>query len=372
MRKDELKYKTLFGKYKIKIIKEGKSMSGKKSRYDWIVTPFPERISNHLPLPYPIAWLVISEMLFFLHFLVMSFCNKGHPSTQDIGKDAILPILLTLISTGIILFSKRMEDFTQAIKTFIDWPENKIMTWYSNLIRKAFSTKTMVVYGITLGVICVLASLSYLYKTNIPIDYIQISRLSLLFLVGLMGGAMFSSMLGIGQIISSLGNIEELKVSIYQHPSASVKAAGKLLFIISLYAAITYLVGLSYAFLPGFQFPKNEPQENFFIALILIGFGIFVIGYFIFPQIKIHDLMAKYKHKRVREFSKHLDNALEKVMGEPSRTNLEHVKELFEIQKELNGMGEWPFDTKFILTLISVIIIPILIALIQILLYKFL
>lgn len=332
-------------------------MSGKKNRYDWIVTPFPEQISKHLPLPYPISWLVISEMLFFFYFLVVLFFPDEEITTQYIlRREAILPILLTLMSTGIILFSKRMENFTQAVKTFIDWPEEKIITWYSKLIKKAFSTKKMMIHGITLGVICVLTCL---FKKGVQINPIQISYLSIVFLVGLMGGAMFSSMLGIGQIISSLGNIEELKVSIYQHPSASVKAAGKLLFTISLYAAITYLVGLSYVFLSGFQ-------ANPLTLLLLIGFGIFVIGYFIFPQIKIHDLMSKYKHKRVRKFSKHIDEALEKVMGEPSRTNLEHVKELFEIQKELNGMGEWPFDTKFILTLISVIIIPILIASIQI------
>ena len=107
-------------------------------------------------------------------------------------------------------------------------------------------------------------------------------------------------------------------------------------------------------------------QQYFPIIILLLVFGLFVIGYFIFPQIKIHDLMSKYKYKRIREFSKHLDSALEEVMNQPSRAKLEHVRELFEVQKELNGMSEWPFDTKFLLTLISVIIIPILIVLIQV------
>jgi hypothetical protein len=179
---------------------------------------------------------------------------------------------------------------------------------------------------------------------------------------------MLYSMIEIGKIISAFGDVEKLKVSIYQHPSASPKAAGGLLFGISCYAALTYIVGfvaVYFKFLkPGFGIMK--PVQYFPIVALLLIFGLFVIGYFIFPQIKIHELMSKYKHKRIREFSKHLDGALEKVMNEPSRTNLEHVKELFEVQKELNGMSEWSFDTKFLLTLISVIIIPVLIVIIQI------
>jgi len=340
-------------------------MKSKVYRYDWIVTPFVERISNILPLPYPIAWLLISEILFLFHFLVLFFfADKKYITFPYIAIDAIIPILLTLMPTAIISFSKRLEDFTDALKTFIDWPEEKIVEWHAKLISNAFRTKQMVRYGIILGIIVLIMcrGIKSLQTNSLPAD---ISYLIFIFLLAFLGGATLYSMLGIAKIVNALGDIKELKVSIYQHPTASIKAAGKLLFGISSYAAFIYIIGLIYVFLKGIM-------GGFTVTVFFVGFGLFVIGYFIFPQIKIHDLMSRYKHRRIRSFSKHLDLALEKVINEPTSANLAHVRELFQIQKELNGMSEWSFDTKFILTLISVIIIPILIGLAQIYIQCFL
>lgn len=339
-------------------------MTHRKSRYDWMVTPLFERISNRLPLPYPIAWLVISEVLFLFYFLVLLLFEGI--DIQHIGADAILPILLTLISTGVILFSKSMENFTDSIKTFIDWPEEKIISWYSKLIQNTFSAKQMIKYAIPLSIISVFVSLGF---KDFDSTQAKFAYSSFMFLIGFAGGCMLHSMIGIGRIVSALGDIEKLKVSIYQHPTTSIKAAGKLLFGISIFAAITYATALIYVCIEYRErlILGGALTRDFCIIFILVAFGLFVIGYFIFPQIKVHDLMAKYKYKKIRQFSKHLDSALDKVMNEPSRSNMEQVKELFEIQKELNRMSEWPFDTKFALTLISVVIIPILIVVITVL-----
>jgi len=69
---------------------------------------------------------------------------------------------------------------------------------------------------------------------------------------------------------------------------------------------------------------------------------------------------------RLREFSRHLEEALEGVTREPSRESVQRVRELFEIQKSLNEMGEWPFDTRKVFLIISGIAIPLIVVLLQI------
>ena len=330
-----------------------------KDPYDYMVTPFFERITRKLPLPYQISWLIISEIIFLFHYLVLLFfADDKYTSFEYLLVESIAPILLALIIISIISFSKRLENFTLALKIFINLPEDKLLEWYSALVNDAFSSKRMVAYGLPLGLLCVvLAIFTKPLIINSPIA--EFSFCVLLFFLGFSGGCMLSSMIGIGKIIYLVGNIKNLKVSIYQHPSASIKAAGKLLFSISVSSLLIYLIGLVYVYLKG-------ALEGFFVSILMTVFALWVIGYFIFPQMKIHELMVRYKHKRIRDFSTHIDNALEGVLQKPSRENLEHVKELFEIQKELNGMSEWPFDTKLIFTLISLVIVPVMIALIEV------
>jgi hypothetical protein len=76
--------------------------------------------------------------------------------------------------------------------------------------------------------------------------------------------------------------------------------------------------------------------------------------------------MSKVKHIKLRVFSEYLENALDKVTKDPSSENIQRVRELFEIQNSLNGMGEWPFDTKLLLTIIIGIAIPVVLVILQI------
>ena len=78
--------------------------------------------------------------------------------------------------------------------------------------------------------------------------------------------------------------------------------------------------------------------------------------------------MLKVKHQKLRNFSIYLEEALEKVTEDPSQGNLQRVKELFGIQQSLSQMGEWPFDTKVLFTILTGIAVPIIAALIQLIL----
>jgi hypothetical protein len=164
-------------------------------------------------------------------------------------------------------------------------------------------------------------------------------------------------MLRISIMVYKLGRIDELKVSIYQHPVTSVRAIGKLMSRLALTILIIYIFGMSY------YFGDNPGTLMLFMNLF---FGILVLGFFIYPQINVHKMMSKVKHKKLMRFSSYLEESLQAVTEDPSGVHIQRVRELFEIQRSLNGMGEWPFNTKLLLTIITGIGIPVLVVLIQI------
>ena len=164
-------------------------------------------------------------------------------------------------------------------------------------------------------------------------------------------------MLRISIMVYKLGKIDEMKVSIYQHPVTSIKAIGKLMSRLALTILIIYIFGMSYFF-------TYIPSTS--ILFMNLFFGVLVLGFFIYPQINVHKIMSKMKHRKLMRFSAYLEESLQAVTEDPSGANIQRVREMFEIQRSLNGMGEWPFNTKLLLTIVTGIGIPILVVLIQI------
>jgi hypothetical protein len=331
-------------------------METKNNDFDYIVTPFPERIARILRLPYPVAWLIISGFLFGLH--VGGCLYSGSPVKLAIVRLAILALLPTCIATGIVWFSKALEKFTPSIFLFIDWPRDKILEWYESELRSIFNLKWMVLTGVVLAGVCLISGLPHDFWAgfrNLPTVTFRIMMVA----VGFLGGGMFYAMIRIALMVHKMGKLEAIKVSIYQHPLTSVKSVGNLLGKIALVAIGIYLLGMLYVF-------GKTGEHGKLVFWIVVFFAVVVGSFFVFPQIKIHQMMSKVKHMRLREFSRHLEEALEGVTREPSRESVQRVRELFEIQKSLNEMGEWPFDTRKVFLIITGIAIPLIVVLLQI------
>ena len=220
----------------------------------------------------------------------------------------------------------------------------------------------MVVTGCLLAPICICSISTFdFWRNSSPFSLTVLAII--VTLIGFLGGTLLFVILRIAIMIHRIGNIEAIKVSVYQHPLSSIKAVGSLLFRISIIALFVYFFGISMLF-------TGIKQHGGMVFIIIAFFGAVVVLFFILPQVKIHQIMFKVKHQRLRDFSVHLESALEQVTMDPSQINIQRVRELFEIQKSLNGMGEWPFDLQLLLLLITGIAIPIAVVVIQIILAK--
>ncbi len=330
-------------------------MEGEKETFDYIVTPFPEKIARILHLPYPVTWLIISGFLFALH---AGACYYSGGPLDAVLLLVILALLPSFIACGIIWFSKALERFTPSIFLFIDWPKEKTLEWYKSELWAIFSLKWMVIVGVILSGIC-LGSMFFndfwLGLKNLP----KMTYGIMIAVIGFLAGGTLYTMIRIAVMINKMGKLEAIKVSIYQHPITSVKAVGNLLSKIALIVIGIYLFGISSVFI--------EAGLRGKLILGIVGFfGVVVIVFFIFPQIRIHQIMSKVKHMRLREFSRHVEEAFEHVTTEPSRDNIQRVRELFDIQESLSEMGEWPFDSRYLFLIITGIAIPLIVVLLQI------
>ncbi len=327
------------------------------NQYDWIVTPYFERISDIIPLPYYVSWLLISQVIFLFYYLTLVFFTlEDFITTQFLISESLITLMIGAIASAVIFFSKAMEDFTAVLPKFINQDEDKIIEWYTTEIRSAFDDKKMIMSGIVMGISLVILALN-LEALVYPSIQVQSFFLFVIFLLGLVSGGIMNAQTGIARIIYKFGDMP-LRISLYQHPSASIKAAGKLLYKISLASILLYIIGIAYVYFRiGF--------EGFLITAVMVAVGLWTIGYFIVPQLKIHEIMKRCKNDRIRQFSEHLESALEVSLEKPTKENVNHVKELMEVQKKLDEMNEWPFDAGIFISLLSVIIIPILISLFE-------
>lgn len=326
-------------------------MEEKKSDYDYIVTPYQESISNFFHIPFTVFWSLYTAITISIDVFVLF---KYQESKEVVIPHIILGFLPGVIAISTIWFSKILENFTPSLFMFIDWTKERTLNWYSAEIRSIFNFKRMALSGFLMAVIMVPLSFQ---GPLMPIHIIPSASFILMMVsMNFLAGSLIYVLVRICCMVNHLGEIESIKISVYQHPLSSIKAVGKLMGQISMATMLIYILAVSFHI-----FTRSDPM----MISITIFFGIFVLFIFIFPQIKIHKIMSNVKYKKIRCFATYLEDALEKVTEDPSPENVQRVKELFGVQQSLSQMGEWPFETRVLFPILTGIAIPIIVALLQ-------
>jgi len=76
--------------------------------------------------------------------------------------------------------------------------------------------------------------------------------------------------------------------------------------------------------------------------------------------------MAHEKQQRLLYPSGHLENSLERSLKEPTPENLQHLKELFELQTHLKNMNEWHFNVNTLWQLMTALLVQLTMGLIEV------
>lgn len=300
-------------------------------------------------LPFPFAWILVASILLLIGFVIQRAFGEDESLIRLLLLDAAL---IAAIANAVVFFEKMLDEVADNFPDLIDESKEFAIQWIRKWYQTIFWSKNNIFAGVILATICLVfggQNSTNSFKSTFGISYSYFIS----FAIGFLGGSMFWTMLGIARLMSSLGKDVNIKPSIFDSETSALRAASSVLWKVSLISALTYILGIS-----RFYFFSLELGRN--IILIVVFFGIFLISYFIIPQINIHRTLVNLKRGRLKVLVNKIDSSFDSVAKNPTSENINQLRELFNLQAVLNGKKSWSFGTKELLLLLGSVLIPLL------------
>ena len=324
-------------------------LSYKKSADSWQM-----KVQQFTKLPFPLPWLLIAGVLFGIGYVIARFCEED---LSAIRFCAINAALIAAIANAVVFFEMLLDQIADAASDLLKEDEEKAQEWIRKWYDNIFWSKKNIFAGLVLGTLIVVARLvggNSLFTSmagNIYAYFIN-------FAIGVTGGSMFWAMLGIAGLMLSLGKDVNIKPSIFDTSTSSLRTASSVLWKVSFIAALTYILGVSQIFLCSIEIDTLS-------KIIIVFFGTFVVLYFIVPQINIHKTLLRLKRERLGALVKQIDNTFDDVSKNPTPTNINQLRKLFDLQHVVNGKKSWSFGATELLILLGTVLIPLILFILE-------
>lgn len=319
------------------------------------VKSYPERLFGFIPLPLWLSVLLFWEIIFLIDYLLTLSLPGGHEHILVFG---LITLFFASLCIGTMYCSWVFHGLYGHLSLFIDEPKEKLYPFYHIQLKKCYQGPWPIVAG---GVCALVAFFSFrgfilfLSPVDPTIITLRMAYISLgFFFLGIALWALVSA-IRIPMVFTQF----KIKVNTHQFAGNGLQAIGTAFFKMSLSLSVTFLLVVATAI--------ASPYSKDLIVLIWLGMAaLLIFGFFILPQIGIHQIMAYEKNNRMQAFSTHLEEAMEKSLKDPSSENMQRLRELFELQQHLKSMNEWPFDVNSLWQLISALLIPLALATLEI------
>ena len=102
------------------------------------------------------------------------------------------------------------------------------------------------------------------------------------------------------------------------------------------------------------------------------SFAVLLCAYFILPQYSLHQMMIETKKEKLGMFSSRLKDKAEEAIRNPTKENASILKNMLDIQCQLDEMCKWPFGYYEILHIVLIVIIPLIVVALEIFISLFL
>ncbi len=320
------------------------------------VTPdaWQTKVQNSLWAPFPIPWIGISLVIYLIGFFVMKVFESN---MQLIRFVLIESLLIAAIANVVIFFEQLLDEFTDSLELLLDDDKHRIKNWIDRWYDNIFWSKYNLLVGGGLAALTIILSIF-----NLPALFKSwpglICGISLSAIIGFLGGSMLWSMIGIARLMLSLGKRINIRASIFDTTNSPLRAASSVLFKVSITAVLIFVLGLT-----TYHFCSIKLHIVNIVVNAIIG--LFLILYFIIPQINIHKTLVKIKQDRLNSLVAQIDRSFDFVTKNPNPENIAQLRELFDIQRVVNGKRSWSFGTNELLVLISSILIPLTLFLVK-------
>ncbi len=315
----------------------------------------PERIIRPIPLPFWLAWLIFWQVLFLLDYL---FTWRISDDSAYTAVFACINIFFASLCIIMIYCSKILIQLFPHLLKFIEEDKQSLTSWYTSKLKYCYEGVWPVISGLFISAIVIISLFPLIDQLTPDINYIFYYRIGYLALGFFFLGVALWAQIQVTYLPIELTR-KKLKVSINQFAGNGLQALGSSYLKMSMAISVSFVLIVLTAIV--------APFEKNIIVLIWLGVAAFLIfAFFLLPQVGIHRVMVNEKTNRMAGFTKHLEETMDRTLKDPSAENMQRLKELFEVQNHLKGMNEWPFDLTSIWQLLTALIIPIILAAIEI------
>jgi hypothetical protein len=170
-------------------------------------------------------------------------------------------------------------------------------------------------------------------------------------------GASLYTLIATAFMVYKMGKLP-LRVSVLL--SKNIQFKGVLYSKFTLCAACVYLIW-------GF-FHMSTPSglSTLQSKLWFSSFAVLLCAYFILPQYSLHQMMIETKKEKLGMFSSRLKDKAEEAIRNPTKENASILKNMLDIQCQLDEMCKWPFGYYEILHIVLIVIIPLIVVALEI------
>jgi hypothetical protein len=319
------------------------------------IKSYPEKLVRWIPLPYWLSLVLLWEGIFLVDYLMGLSVPGAHDHLIEYG---CLVFFFALVSITIAYCSKVLTKLYDDIQVFVEHDAAELREWYEKKLRLSYQGFVSLIFAVlfTVGVNATVGnSIRQFTPEGTSIFYLRmIYEYVGFFFLGLGIWAL------VNVVLIPIGLTKfKIRVSVNQISGKGLQALGSSYFNMSL--------AIIFTFAPLVVAAIISPLIADLSILIWMGMGtVSIFAFFLLPQIGVHNIMAHEKQQRLLSFADHLETSLERSLKEPTPQNLQHLKELFELQTHLKNMNEWPFNVNTLWQLITALLIPVTLALIEV------
>lgn len=319
------------------------------------VRSYPGRMFGWIPLPYWLAILIAWEVIFLIDYLLGMNVPGGHDHLIEFG---CLVLFFALVCCTVIYCSRVLTEMYDDVTLFIDQSLDGFGEWYQGQLSRSYEGIFPIAFGLVFALFEFFTAGPIIHQFTPAGSTLYTFRIVYEFIGFFFLGVGVWALLNVIRIPILLTRYK-IKVSLTQVSGRGLQALGSSYFKMSLSIIVTF-IPLVIAVI------VSPLSENTFILAWLAGGLTLIFGFFLLPQVGVHRIMAAEKSHRLTSFTHHLEEAMERSLKDPSSENMKRLKELFDLQAHLKQMNEWPFNTNTVWQLITALLIPIALTVLQI------
>lgn len=319
------------------------------------VRSYPGRIFGWIPLPYWLGILIAWELVSLADYVLGKDIPGGHDHLIEFG---CLALFFALVCCTIVYCSQVLTGMYDDVTTFIGKDIGGFAAWYQGQLRFSYEGIFPGIFGLGFAFLELFTAGPFIHQFTPAGTALYTFRLVYEFIGFFFLGVGVWALLNVVRIPILLTRYK-IKVSLTQVSGRGLQAIGSSYFRMSLSIILTF-IPLVIAVIVS---PLNT---NTSILAWLAGGLTLIFGFFLLPQVGIHRIMASEKTERLMSFTRHLEEAMEQSLQDPSSENMQRLKELFELQAHLKDMNDWPFNVNTVWQLITALLIPIALTVLQI------